>query len=89
MNDRISIPELRGLETHQWGPYSWDERGAGPPLVEVPKDLLLALVEAVEAAQRVAPFLPTLHRDALNRYLAKFDFGDGAEREHKPIRRVL
>lgn len=56
MSDPISIPELRALEPHQWGPFPWDERDAGALLVEVPQAALLALVEAIEAAKlMVAP----------------------------------
>ena len=40
----------------------------------VRKSDLRALIQAVEAAETLAPLLPSLHRDALDRYLARFDF---------------
>jgi len=40
-------------------------------------ELAVALIRAVQAAQTVAPFLPPMHREALNRYLAPFAASEG------------
>lgn len=78
-NDEVA--EFGGLVLFQ-SALLLDKLGQGKrdaDLAAAARNVLPVLLEAVEAAQRVAPFLPPLHRDALNRYLACFDFGEHGE----------